>query len=629
MENIQFIKIRLIIISIILPLVIIGYFAKPRPAKADMSVIISSTGPYYLTDVKGKKLLPTFKSNEIAYVYYKYGIYFVKTTYGNTAKTFSPLRFKPVSGSVLMKVNNMSKYNIFRGVLEVRYSNFSNLLWVIEEVYMQDYLKGVAEEPESYNYEAMKAGVVAFRSYAYANMHKDVFYSYEPFDISSSTSYQRYTGRDNWYIGYTRETHGTKPNKLSKAVDATAGQTIVYKGSPARTVYFGSCNGKTKTHPTLPYLKSKSEPYCIGRRLSGHGYGMCMHGAQERAIRDKWSYKQLLSYYYSGISYINIKNPKIRVGVFSTSVANNNFPRFSDTDSYGTNVALSQRGWPSGSKYVFLTRGDIFPDALSAQSLSASMDAPILSTQKDSLPSVVRDEILRLDPGKIFILGDAASVSDSIEAYLNGQGIITERIAGQLNRYQTSAEINLRLNSSVHQAAILVSGNTYNEAMAGAVPAAKYRLPILLTREDSIPPEIENVLKKLGIKNIYIIGSNLVVSDSVKDYLTRKGYHVYRIKGNDIYETSVRVTANPDFKGKLTNLLIAGNSFHDILGIGPFSNKINAPLLMTEANSLPAPTYNYIKATKKEIKNIYIVGNQSSVSFNVEYYVAEASGKLR
>ncbi len=91
----------------------------------------------------------------------------------------------------------------------------------------------------------------------------------------------------------------------------------------------------------------------------------------------------------------------------------------------------------------------------------------------------------------------------------------------------------------------------------------------------------------------------------------------------------MRVTANPDFKGKLTNLLIAGNSFHDILGIGPFSNKINAPLLMTEANSLPAPTYNYIKATKKEIKNIYIVGNQSSVSFNVEYYVAEASGKLR
>ncbi len=219
---------RLLIFCLVFFCLLIFIFSKPQAVKADMSVIISASGPYYLTNAQGKKLLPTFKSNEVVYVYYRYGLYIVRTTHGKKTQSSSPIRFVPTSGSILMKVNNMSKYNVFRGVLEVRYSTFSKLLWVIEEVYMQDYLKGVAEEPESYNYEAMKAGVVAFRSYAYANMYKDVFYSYEPFDISSSTSYQRYAGRDNWYIGYTRETHGTRPNKLARAVDATAGETIYF-----------------------------------------------------------------------------------------------------------------------------------------------------------------------------------------------------------------------------------------------------------------------------------------------------------------------------------------------------------------------------------------------------------------
>ncbi|WDC84967.1 cell wall-binding repeat-containing protein [Caloramator sp. mosi_1] len=56
--------------------------------------------------------------------------------------------------------------------------------------------------------------------------------------------------------------------------------------------------------------------------------------------------------------------------------------RLSGQDRFQTAVKVSQQGWKNGSEVVILSRGDDFPDALCASTLSKKYDAPILLTQK-------------------------------------------------------------------------------------------------------------------------------------------------------------------------------------------------------------------------------------------------------
>ncbi len=296
-----------------------------------MRASIASTGEGYNVYL-GDSDATTMPAGNKTTVIYNGGTYYVSGTKedgrGWERTSTKPVRFVPFSGS-LLKVASMSDLNIFRGTLEVRYSpahrysridqNIPGYLWAINVVKMQQYLKGVAEEPDDFPTEAFKAGIIAFRTYAWACKLAGK-YKEEPFDISSSTGYTHYDGDDQWYIGYKRETHAggpTPPNRMSNLVEKTEGRVVTYGGKVARTPYFGHCDGRTRNGP-YPWLRSKKDGMCVGRTLTAHGLGMCMYGAKWRDVNRNWTAGQILRYYYTGIDVVNkIGDPTLRVGVYS------------------------------------------------------------------------------------------------------------------------------------------------------------------------------------------------------------------------------------------------------------------------------------------------------------------------
>lgn len=213
------------------------------------------------------------------------------------------------SSSSILQVTDMLNYNRFRGVIEISYSPFSDRLWAINEVGLEDYLNGIGEEPENWEgipsgqyFEFLKAAIVTFRTYVLAVKQEGKHNQNEPFDVCSFTPCQYYGGCCQWYIGYERETHG---GNLKAAVNATQGQILTYAGEPIRAPYFTGCNGRTRSWQEVwggegkPWAVSVPDPYCAGKSLVGHGVGMCMRGAKEMA-RIGLSYDQILTNYYRG-----------------------------------------------------------------------------------------------------------------------------------------------------------------------------------------------------------------------------------------------------------------------------------------------------------------------------------------
>jgi len=89
--------------------------------------------------------------------------------------------------------------------------------------------------------------------------------------------------------------------------------------------------------------------------------------------------------------------------------------RQSGTDRYATSVAVSVANHRAGTaEVVYIATGASFPDALAAAPIAARQRAPVLLVAPTSLPSSVADELKRLSPNRVVIVGGTRSVSDRV-----------------------------------------------------------------------------------------------------------------------------------------------------------------------------------------------------------------------
>lgn len=186
--------------------------------------------------------------------------------------------------------------NTVRGNLEVRYSQEVKALWVINELPLEYYLRGLAETSNSSPYEFQKALIIAARTYAKYHIDHGSKYPRDGFTIRS-------TDHDQVYRGYGAEKR--LPN-VRRAVEETRGVIVTYQGQLAITPYYSQSDGRTRSWEEVwagspkPWLVGKDDPPGRGLPLLGHGVGMAARGAIAMAIANK-SFDEILKYYYTGI----------------------------------------------------------------------------------------------------------------------------------------------------------------------------------------------------------------------------------------------------------------------------------------------------------------------------------------
>jgi putative cell wall-binding protein len=113
-------------------------------------------------------------------------------------------------------------------------------------------------------------------------------------------------------------------------------------------------------------------------------------------------------------------------------------------DQYAAAVALSQSISPDGHvPVVYLASGVAPGGALAAGPAAAHDGGIVLLTDPSSLPSAVADELVRLGPARVEVVGGAAAVSDSVVAQvvaLLDPATVVERAVGE-DAYGTAAAL--------------------------------------------------------------------------------------------------------------------------------------------------------------------------------------------
>ena len=123
-----------------------------------------------------------------------------------------------------------------------------NGLVLINELYLEDYLKKVvpSEMPAEYEKEALKAQAVCARTYAYMQLKSNTYSQYGA-HVDDSTNFQVY--------------NNIEPNgRTSEAVQETYGKMLLYEGSPVSAYYFSTSCGST-TNAAIWGSEPEDTPY--------------------------------------------------------------------------------------------------------------------------------------------------------------------------------------------------------------------------------------------------------------------------------------------------------------------------------------------------------------------------------
>ncbi|WP_019134725.1 cell wall-binding repeat-containing protein [Kallipyga massiliensis] len=282
-------------------------------------------------------------------------------------------------------------------------------------------------------------------------------------------------------------------------------------------------------------------------------------------------------------------------------------------DRIDTSVIVSKKHYAK-ARTVIIARNDLYPDALTASVLAKVKDAPILLTPRHVLDPRVAGEIRRLGATEIIIVGGKEAISLDVEKALAAfDSDRVQRLDGD-DRYETATLVAREVFKlvDIQGKAIVTTGENWPDALSASAFGSKENHPILLVRSKMIDPLVQKTIHDLSIGQVYLVGGDDAVSDSVAKQLPKI---IVRLAGSNRYGTA-KAVAEYGFVGSKGMYLASGEVFADALIIGPVAGKREVPILLTRDKELAPETKAYLEGHKPDW--ITIVGGGLRISHEVE-----------
>jgi len=297
--------------------------------------------------------------------------------------------------------------------------------------------------------------------------------------------------------------------------------------------------------------------------------------------------------------------------------------RLAGEDRFATAVAISRASYPEDGSAdgAVLARADDFADALAGAPLAVVSGGPLLLARSDELPEPTADELLRALPlgATVHLLGGPAALSAAVEQAVRELGFVPRRHEGD-DRYATAAEVAAALPPGAH--AFVVSGQTYPDALAASVPAARSGSPVLLTASHHLPDATVRSLREREVTAVTIVGGPAAVSPEVEHALSELVGTVDRVAGADRYATAAAVAARY-LEDAATVALAAGHDFADALAGAPYLAELGAPLLLSPPHGLAPATTDVLRGLRPGRASV--LGGPAVLPAHVEAAVVAAT----
>ncbi|WP_421381527.1 cell wall-binding repeat-containing protein [Bacillus salacetis] len=196
------------------------------------------------------------------------------------------------------------------------------------------------------------------------------------------------------------------------------------------------------------------------------------------------------------------------------------------------------------------------------------------------------------------------------------------------NRYETAVKLSQEMYPKGFSAdkpmktVILTTGEDFADALSSSPLADEYgQAPILLTKPTKLPDTVLTEMKRLGTKEVVIIGGELAVSPQVQSRISSQGIKTTRISGSNRFETNRLIL------GKLNSVegafVAAGRNYADALGAAPVAAAKNWSIVLTESDSIENESLALLKN-----KPVSILGGAAAVSSNVENSIKKVNSNV-
>ncbi|MHB9003860.1 MAG: cell wall-binding repeat-containing protein [Coriobacteriia bacterium] len=300
--------------------------------------------------------------------------------------------------------------------------------------------------------------------------------------------------------------------------------------------------------------------------------------------------------------------------------------RLAGTNRYETDSVISNTSYPAGSSVAVLCSGLSFPDGLAASSLAGALNAPILLTDPNVLPTSVGSEIQRLGADKIYIVGGTMAIGAAIEKQIRGYApaVIIERVSGG-NRYETAARVADKVHAITGtrpDMVFLASGEAFPDALALSPLAFATKTPILLVGKTVLPSATAAVLTRLrgGLNNsmdLVVAGGEAAISQGVAvQAIALAGGSQVRCSGATRYETALAIAEMGVFANwsdPHTVAVASGITFPDALGGAPLSGRRAGVLVLSPGTSLGTASTAYMKSFDFAIDQAWVLGGTAAL----------------
>lgn len=274
-------------------------------------------------------------------------------------------------------------------------------------------------------------------------------------------------------------------------------------------------------------------------------------------------------------------------GSSSDSTSNVTVKKLKGADRFETAIKISQSGWTKSDTVVIVNGEDkSMVDGLTATPLASVKNSPILLSSNEKLHQKTVEELKRLNPSKVIVIGGNNSMPNSVVEAIKAVNskISVQRIGGD-TRYQTSINIAKEIDKTNNVSKLYIgAGNGEADSLSIASLAGKEKTPIVLTQKDGVDNEAEQFIKSNKVSNIYFIGGVEKISNKAIEQvgkIANKDISNNRVAGQTRQETNAKVIDKFYSQSKLDGVVVANqDKLIDALAVGPLAAKNNSPVIL-------------------------------------------------
>ncbi|NMM64745.1 DUF5050 domain-containing protein [Clostridium sp. P21] len=215
---------------------------------------------------------------------------------------------------------------------------------------------------------------------------------------------------------------------------------------------------------------------------------------------------------------------------------------------------------------------------------------------------------------KFCLLVSIAAISLSVLYTTKAEAAFPEvkRIWGA-DRYETCSKIVQEGWKSTSEYAVIVNGENFPDALSASVLAKKYNAPILLAKGSTLGDKTYSELKRLKVKNVFIVGGTGVITTSVENTLKNMGITTERLSGQDRDETSALVANKIGTENGV--ILTTDDDFTDALSIAPIAARYQMPIVLMPKEGIPSSVEKVMAG--KNVPKTYIIGGTNVISEDI------------